>query len=255
MEGGNNSFFGTNAGRDNTFGGQNSFLGKNAGLSNTTGNYNTVLGADADVAAGSLSFAAAIGSNALVSTSDTIVLGKTAGTYANLSRPADRVLIPGLTQIQTLGAAGATTLCRNESNEISTCSSSIRYKSNINEFNSGLNLVRRLRPVSFNWRTGGMPDMGLVAEEVADVEPLLVTYNDKGEVEGVKYDRVGVVLLNAVKEQQTQIETQQNQIQKQNENIERLEKQNQQQQFVIDGLRKLVCQTNPQADVCKEIQK
>ena len=35
---------------------------------------------------------------------------------------------------------------------------------------------------------------------MADIEPLLVTYNDKGQVEGVKYDRIGVVLINAIKE-------------------------------------------------------
>ncbi len=121
-----------------------------------------------------------------------------------------------------------------------------------------------------------MHDLGLGAEDVAAVEPLLVTYNKDGQVEGVKYDRVGVVLLNAVKEQQTQIESQQKQIagqtqiitrqaeqldkqemkfQKQQAQTEAQQKQNQQQQLVIDGLRKLVCQTNTQAEVCKEIQK
>jgi hypothetical protein len=34
------------------------------------------------------------------------------------------------------------------------------------------------------------------------------TLNNDGQVEGVKYDRVGVVLINAVKEQQAQIEAQ-----------------------------------------------
>jgi len=33
-----------------------------------------------------------------------------------------------------------------------------------------------------------------------------VTHNEKGEIEGVKYDRVGVVLINAIREQQSQIE-------------------------------------------------
>ena len=57
-----------------------------------------------------------------------------------------------------------------------------------------------------------MPDLGLVAEEAAQVEPLLITHNDKGEVEGVKYDRVAVVLINAIREQQRQIELQQGRI-------------------------------------------
>ena len=48
--------------------------------------------------------------------------------------------------------------------------------------------------------------MGLAAEEVAEVEPMLVTQNEEGEVEGVKYRQINVVLINAVKEQQRQIE-------------------------------------------------
>ena len=115
--------------------------------------------------------------------------------------------------------------------------SSIRYKENINNFPHGLDLIRRLRPVSFNWKEGGMADMGLIAEEVAKEEPLLASYDEKGEVEGVKYDRVGVVLINAVKEQQAQIEKQQKLI------------ESQQQQ--IDSLKKLVCATNPAAAICK----
>ena len=52
----------------------------------------------------------------------------------------------------------------------------------------------------------------VVAEEVAEAEPLLVNRNDKGEVEGVKYDRLSAVFINAFKEQQDQIEQQAAQI-------------------------------------------
>ena len=67
-------------------------------------------------------------------------------------------------------------------------------------------LIKRLRPIRFSWKQDGMRDVGFVAEEVAAVEPLLVTYNDKGQIEGVKYDRISAVLINAIKEQQAQIE-------------------------------------------------
>ena len=120
--------------------------------------------------------------------------------------------------------------CRNASNQISTCSSSLRYKTNIAPFQSGLNLVNRLQPITFNWRANNHADLGFGAEDVAKIEPLLVTYNERGEVEGVKYDRVAVVLLNAVKEQQAQIK---------------------QQQTLIEDLRRLICSQNVQADVCK----
>ncbi|MBA3323605.1 MAG: hypothetical protein H0T45_19460, partial [Pyrinomonadaceae bacterium] len=73
-------------------------------------------------------------------------------------------------------------------------------------------------------------DLGLGAEEVAAVEPLLVTRNDRGEIEGVKYAQLNVVLINAVKEQQTQIEQQQKQ---------------------IESLKQIVCLAHPDAEVCK----
>jgi hypothetical protein len=64
-----------------------------------------------------------------------------------------------------------------------------------------------MHPISFAWKANGTRDLGLGAEDVAKVEPLLVTHNDKGEIEGVKYDRLNVVLINAIKQQQEQIET------------------------------------------------
>src|SRR5258708_29283037 len=82
-------------GQSNTTGHNNSFVGYATGLNNAAGNFNSILGSTANFAADNLSYATAIGSSALVSSSDTIVLGKTAGTYDGVSRPADTVRIPG----------------------------------------------------------------------------------------------------------------------------------------------------------------
>lgn len=150
---------------------------------------------------------------------------------------ADAVIVRGVLRVESLGTAGSTQLCLNASNQVATCSSSLRYKRNIAPLSFGLNLVQRLRPISFEWKEGGMKDVGFGAEDVATVEPSLVTYNAKGAVEGVKYDRISAVLVNAVKEQQGQIEAQQQQLK--------------QQQTVIDELKKLLCQQNPNADVCR----
>ena len=122
------------------------------------------------------------------------------------ANPSDRLDVNGFIRFNSLGAAGSSTLCRNSLFQISSCSSSLRYKTNIADWHSGLNLLNRLRPVTFDWKESKAHDLGLVAEEVAGVEPLLVTHNDKGEIEGVKYDRIGVVLINAIREQQSQIE-------------------------------------------------
>lgn len=232
-----NSFVGPNSGYGNTTGYYNSFFGFQAGYTNTTGNNNTIIGTYADVSSNNLSFATAIGAYATVSTSNTIALGRSDGS--------DKVRIYGL------GAAGSAHLCRNANNEVSTCSSSLRYKTNVAPFSPGLGLLQRLRPIRFNWKDGGMKDMGFGAEDVAAVEPLLVTYDDKGRVEGVKYDRISAVLVNAVKEQQTQIETQQAQLNQQQAQIETQQRELRQQQALIDGLKKLLCQQNPTADVCR----
>jgi hypothetical protein len=229
--GNNNTFVGSFAGSANTTGIANTFFGKSAGTINTTGDSNTVIGSFANVFSGDLTHATAIGADSFVNTSNTIALGRNDGS--------DKVVIYGL------GLAGATALCRNATSQISSCSSSLRYKTNITPFNSGLNLVNRLRPISFDWKEGGMHDLGLGAEDVEKIEPLLVTYNKDGQVEGVKYDRIGVVLLNAVKEQQAQIESQL-------ENARKQQKQIEKQQIIIDGLRKIVCSQNPTADICKE---
>ncbi|MEZ5307742.1 MAG: tail fiber domain-containing protein [Pyrinomonadaceae bacterium] len=235
--GAGNSFFGRDSGNANTAGSRNTFIGWFAGDTNTTGSDNTILGASADVVGSNLSFATAIGAGAQVSTSNTIALGRANGS--------DKVQIFGL------GAAGSTALCRNSSNEISTCSSSIRYKKNIADFSQGLSIVRRLRPVSFVWRDGDIADLGLVAEDVAKVSPLLATSKADGTVEGVKYDRVGVVLVNAVKEQQKQIESQNSEIEKQKDEIRALNETLIQLQLQLEALHSIVCAKDPNVEGCR----
>jgi len=215
--GGDNAFFGADSGKNTTTGFANTFVGTDAGNANTTGINNTIIGKGADVGGVDLTNAAAFGNRALVTANNSMVLGSISGINGALldtkvgigtTAPLDRLHVNGIIRVETLGTAGTTSLCRNLSEQISTCSSSLRYKTAVAPFSSGLKLVNQLKPITFNWKTGGMRDLGLGAEDVEKVEPLLVTYNEKGAVEGVKYDRVAVVLLNAVKEQQVQIEQQ-----------------------------------------------
>jgi hypothetical protein len=152
--------------------------------------------------------------------------------------------VTGIIQYSNSVFGGEESVCRNNQRALSSCSSSLRYKDRVRGFAPGLDLVGRLRPVQFRWKGSGRDDLGLVAEEVAEAEPLLVTRNDRGEVEGVKYDRVGVVLLNAVREQQQQITEQQAQLTEQRRQIERQERQ-------IDDLKRLVCLSHPGAQACR----
>jgi hypothetical protein len=92
----------------------------------------------------------------------------------------------------------------------------------------------------------------LIAEEVAEVEPLLVTRNDKGVIEGVKYDQISVVLINAVKEQQVEISGQKSVISDQQRQIEDLNSKLKYQQAQLDALKKIVCSQNATAEICKD---
>ena len=71
-----------------------------------------------------------------------------------------------------------------------------------------------------------MLDLGLGAEDVAAVEALLVTHNASGQVEGVKYDRMSVVFINAINEQQAQIARQQAEAKQQQDQIAALRSAN-----------------------------
>jgi hypothetical protein len=113
----------------------------------------------------------------------------------------------GTMTVGTLGAATADTLCRSASAPyvLSFCSSSARYKEDIVPLAFDGEKLLALRPVEFKWKDSGEPGVGLVAEEVAKVIPELVTYNDKGEIEGVRYDQLAVYLLEMVKQQQREL--------------------------------------------------
>jgi len=193
--GGSNAFFGSLAGSIST-GEQDTFVGANSGNNNRNGNYNTLIGSLTDVGSGNLNHATAIGAESSISTSNSISLGRSDGS--------DTVYVWGVLRTG-LDGSGSLDVCRNTDLRLSTCSSSLRYKTGIQPFTRGLDVVRRLRPITFNWKDGGMSDVGFGSEDVEQVEPLLATRNDRGEIEGVKYKQITTVLVNAIKEQQDQI--------------------------------------------------
>jgi hypothetical protein len=83
-----------------------------------------------------------------------------------------------------------------------------RLKTNIFNLTYGLKEVLAMRPVSFNWKT--TPDsnkkVGLIAQEIRKLVPEVVTGDESKESLGVNYAELVPVLINAVKEQQKQID-------------------------------------------------
>jgi endosialidase-like protein len=71
-------------------------------------------------------------------------------------------------------------VCFNAAGDILSCGmSSLRFKRNVQPYVNGLNIIRELRLISFNWKKDGRPDIGLGAEDVAEVAPSL-TFTDSG---------------------------------------------------------------------------
>lgn len=142
--------------------------------------------------------------------------------------------------------ASVASVCFNAAGDLLRCgASSLRLKKNVKPFGTGLDIVRRLRPIRFDWREDGRPDIGLGAEDVAAVAPSLTFTNSEGEVTGVKYERLNILLINAIKEQQAQINEQRTSLEQQQTLIKHQQRQ-------LEALTKVICQVQPQAALCQE---
>ena len=99
--------------------------------------------------------------------------------------------------------------------------SDLRYKTNVRSITSPLEKVKSLRGVYFNWDQKSFPDknfsdnteLGFIAQEVEKVLPEVVS-KDKTpeEYRSVKYDKVVALLVEAIKEQQKQIDSLKSQV-------------------------------------------
>jgi len=89
--------------------------------------------------------------------------------------------------------------------------SSERFKKDISTMKTAGDAILSLRPVTFHYKmdTKGMPQFGLIAEEVAKVNPALVLPDKEGKPYTVRYDAVNAMLLNEfLKEHKAFIEEQ-----------------------------------------------
>ena len=129
------------------------------------------------------------------------------GVGIGTTNPVRLLTVNGRARIANIPAEAAVgPVCFNASGDLLQCgASSLRYKTNITPFTGGLLIVNRLRPITFDWKNGEGRDIGLGAEEVARIAPQFTFADEAGKVEGVKYDRIPVLLINAIQEQQQQI--------------------------------------------------
>jgi hypothetical protein len=184
----------------NTTGGANTAIGAGALFSNTTGSFLTCVGFNCSADADGLSNATAIGAHARVGASNSLVLGGT-GKYA--------VKVG----IGTATPSNILTIAQGAGHPVSDSwetYSSRRWKTNIQTLPNALAKVEQLRGVSYDLKSTGKHEVGVIAEEVGAVVPEVVSYEENGkDARGVDYSRLTALLIEATKEQQREIQREQ----------------------------------------------
>jgi hypothetical protein len=140
-------------------------------------------------------------SEAMFSESNTMRLGE------QLPDPPPPYPVPHITRTFVAGVNGVTTglndatmMLIDSAGQLGTISSSQRYKQDIEDLGSVSERLLQLRPVSFRYiqpqTDGSQPvQYGLIAEEVAELLPELVVYDQQGQPETVKYHLLSTLLL------------------------------------------------------------
>jgi Chaperone of endosialidase len=174
--GSNNTAVGLNALHGDVIGGGNTAVGTGA-LEHATAGFNTAVGVDAGSAVTTATNVIAIGYPGADVTSSCFI-GNIRGVTTDVA-DAIPVLIDSASQ---LGAA----------------SSSQRFKKDIKPMESSSDSILNLKPVTFHYKSdrSNTPQFGLIAEEVAKVNPDLVVHDKDGQVYTVRYDAVNAMLLN-----------------------------------------------------------
>ncbi len=227
--GNQNTFVGNNAGKSTT-GAGNTAVGDSALMNNIAGTNNTALGEDALLNATG-SHNTAIGDSAGINVmggSNNISIGNLGGNESNTIRIGG----PNQTGTFIVGISGATSAAGvgvfvNSNGQLGTTTSSARFKEDIRDMGEASDGLRNLRPVSFRYKPeldpAGLEQYGLIAEEVAKVYPDLVTRDDAGQAQTVRYHFLVPMLLNEVQKDRKTIEDQRAIVEELKARLERLE--------------------------------
>jgi len=262
-----NTAIGMGALQQNTQGNDNTATGVGALSSNKGGSFNTAVGSGALLSAQDDSNTAVghqAGSNLKFGT-DNILLG--AGAGSNLTAGSSNINIgnagvAGDSAKIRVGIQGAQTaafiagiynvneggtikaLYINSNGQLGTQppASSARFKDKIKPMDKRSEAILGLKPVTFHYKsdTQNTPQFGLIAEEVAKVNPDLVVRDDNGEIYTVRYEAVNAMLLNEFLKEHRKVEEQQATITQQRKDFEtKFAQQQKQIEALTAGLQKV----------------
>jgi uncharacterized coiled-coil protein SlyX len=185
---------------NSTNGVSNTAIGAQSLLNKTSGNLNIALGYRAGASVGSGSNNIIIG-NQGANESNTIRIGTNASHT--------RTFIAGIKDVViNLGDP----VYINSAGQMGSVLSSQRYKADIKPMDNASEAIFALKPVTFRYKQEfdpkGVPQFGLVAEEVAKVTPDLVVPDAEGKPRSVRYEAINAMLLNEFLKQHRKMQEQ-----------------------------------------------
>jgi Chaperone of endosialidase len=210
-EGTQNTAIGTAALLNNTTGASNTATSTTALLNNTTGNDNVATGVRALFSNTTGSSNIAIGSSALPNNTSgnfNIAVGSGAGgaitdafnciAIGHSGANVNQSCFIGNIRNAVVAPDAMAVLIDSAGKLGTTDGSSRRFKTQIKPMDQASESILALKPVTFHYKSDstGTPQFGLIAEEVAAVNPDLVVRDEKGEIYSVRYDAVNAMLLN-----------------------------------------------------------
>jgi Chaperone of endosialidase len=147
-------------------------------------------------------------------------------------------------------SSNGTAVFINSDGRLGTTSSSWRVKEAIEPMDQASEILFALKPVRFHYRREidptGTSQFGLVAEDVAKVDPALIVRDKEGKPYSVSYDQVNALLLNEFLKEPKKAEGQRGRIEKQEATITELKSnlaaQTMQIQALMAGLQKVSAQ-------------
>ena len=192
--GNSNTAIGRDALLNNVDGSNNVAVGRDALLSSTGGQSNVAVGrgalANSTISDSNLALGIDAG-NQIVTASNVICIGHTGADVS------DTTWIGNVFGVTTQSGTTAPVIVSNNG-QLGTMASSERFKKDIVSMKKTSDAILALRPVTFHYKTdtGNTPQFGLIAEEVAKVNPSLVLADKEGKPYTVRYDAINAMLLN-----------------------------------------------------------
>ena len=232
-----NNAFGDLAMENNTSGSSNTAIGDDALRNNVDGSGNVAIGDEAGTGLGpSVNNCIAIGApgdGPFATFDNTCFIGSIFGEA--VSDPGTQVPVY-VDQFNNVGISNT---------------SSRRFKHDIQPMDKASETLYRLKPVTFKFNSDwkGTKQYGLIAEEVAEVDPQLVVHGKNGEVMAVHYEQINNMLLNEFLKEHKKVEELQATVAQQQKGMEVLTAQLKEQAAQIQKVSAQLEMSKPAAKV------